>query len=311
MLTRDTFTGPWAGLPVAWKPDNSIDEEAYRNDITRCCRANVPGVYTGGTSGEFYAMELHEFQKVTLATIETCHQHDKPAMIGCSSTYTLGITRRAQFAAENGADALQFAFPFWLEIGTNQIVELVTTISKACGHLPLSLYETKRAKRILTLDEHRRLHEAVPNYLMVKANAGTIGSTPEGCRELSKWVNVFVAENQWSTLAPLGARGGCSSLIYWNPEVTLKIWALVTQQKWNDLKQWDQKVQALFRFLHQQFGPQGLTDSAFDRLGGLASGFLTTNLECRKPYPSANQEDVKILRQWYQTHFPEMIYASN
>jgi len=43
-LTRETFAGPWAGLPVAWTEHDRFDEETYRADIARCCEAGVPGV---------------------------------------------------------------------------------------------------------------------------------------------------------------------------------------------------------------------------------------------------------------------------
>ena len=79
MLTRETFTGPWAGLPVAWTDDDRFDEITYRGDVTRCCRAGVPGVYSGGTTGEFYAMEFDEFQEIARATVEACHACGTPA----------------------------------------------------------------------------------------------------------------------------------------------------------------------------------------------------------------------------------------
>ena len=52
MLTRETMTGPWAGLPVAWSDDDTFDEKAYRINVANCCKVNVPGVYTGGTTGK-------------------------------------------------------------------------------------------------------------------------------------------------------------------------------------------------------------------------------------------------------------------
>ena len=57
MLTRDDLKGPWAGLPVAWDENLGFDEKAYRTDLERACKTGVPGVYTAGTTGEFYAME--------------------------------------------------------------------------------------------------------------------------------------------------------------------------------------------------------------------------------------------------------------
>jgi dihydrodipicolinate synthase/N-acetylneuraminate lyase len=306
MLTRENFTGPWAGLPVAWTNDDRFDESTYRDDVTRCCEAGIPGVYSGGTTGEFYAMEFNEFCEVARATVETCHANGKPAMIGCSSTYTLGVVRRAEYAAKLGADAIQVALPFWMEIGEDQITPFFKDVSNACGGLPLSIYETTRAKRILTLDQHRTIFDAVPSYLMVKANAGTLVATPEGCEALSQWVNVFVGENQWARLGPKGARGCCSSVVYWNPDVILNIWSEVELHNWEKVEQGCERLEALFRFLHEEFGSKGFTDTAFDRLGGVASGFLKTSLRSRRPYPFASTKDVETLRLWYENNFPAM-----
>ena len=55
-----------------------------------------------------------------------------------------------------------------------------------------------RAKKALTLDQHRAIKDAVPSYLVVKANGGTLGCTPEGCRALSEFVNVFVGEHEFA-----------------------------------------------------------------------------------------------------------------
>ena len=70
MLKKEQLIGPWCGLPVAWKADLSFDEKTYRGDVARSCAAGVPGVYTGGTTGEFYAQEFEEFQKIARLTIE-------------------------------------------------------------------------------------------------------------------------------------------------------------------------------------------------------------------------------------------------
>ncbi len=307
MLNRDNFTGPWAGLPVAWTDDDRFDESAYRADVARCCEAGVPGVYTGGTSGEFYAMEFDEFQAVARATVEECHARQTPAMIGCSSTYTRGAQRRAEFAARIGADAIQVTVPFWMEVGPKEIEAFFRDVSRASGNLPLSIYETTRCKVTLSLGQHRDLHERLSNYLMVKANADTLGASEEGCRALSEFVNVFVGENLWEQLGPCGARGGCSSVVYWNPRVCLSLWRAVEQGDGHAVRQQAEPISRLFAFLHDEFGQRGYTDTAFDRLGGLASGFLRTSLHSRGPYVSVSPEDVKKLHAWYAAEFPRML----
>ena len=307
MLTRETFIGPWAGLPVAWTDDDRFDEETYRADIVSCCKAGVPGIYTGGTTGEFYAMEFDEFQTITKATVEECRHHNMPTMIGVSSTYTLGAVRRAAFAAETGADAVQVALPFWMEIDEREIVPFFKEVAAAADGLAVSVYETTRARRALTIDQHRAITDAVPNYLMVKANAGTIGSTPEGCAALSEIVNVFVGESLWASLGPCGAIGCCSSVVYWNPRVTLSLFELVKAKDWAAVDQVQQKLGPLMDRLGEVFEPLGFTDTAYDRMGGVASRFLKTSLRSRGPYRSATPDDVETLRGLYRECFPEML----
>ena len=121
-LTRDNLTGPWAGLPVAWTDDDRFDEPAYREDLAACCRAGLPGVYTGGSTGEFYALSGEEFQAVSRATVEVCHEYGTPAIIGCTDTCTSGARRKAAFAAAIGADGSQVALPFWLPVPADGFV---------------------------------------------------------------------------------------------------------------------------------------------------------------------------------------------
>ncbi|MEE2658514.1 MAG: dihydrodipicolinate synthase family protein [Candidatus Latescibacterota bacterium] len=307
MLDRDTFTGPWAGLPVPWTDEDTFDEETFRADVARCCQAGIPGAYSGGTTGEFYAQEYGEFETITTALVDECHRHNRPAMVGCTSTYTAGAVRRARHAARIGADAIQVALPFWMEVSEEEVVPFFREVSRAASHLPLSIYETTRAKKALTLAQHRAIKDALPNYLMVKANSGTIGSNPDGCSDLSELVNVFVSEHLWSELGPRGALGCCSSMVYWNPRVVLELWEHMRSGRWQELKAMGPKLTALGDFLAAHFGARGFTDTAYDRMGGRAGGFLKTGLRNRAPYPSATLDDVERLRGWYESNFPEML----
>jgi dihydrodipicolinate synthase/N-acetylneuraminate lyase len=307
LLTRESFRGPWAGLPVAWTEAEAFNENTYRSDVRRCAAAGMPGVYTGGTTGEFYAMEFDEFRAVSRATVEECHAGGIPAMIGCTSTYTRGACNRAQFAADIGADAVQIAMPFWLEIGDAQVVPFLRDVARAAGDLPLSIYETGRSRKKLTVEQHRAIREAVPSYVMVKSTAGTVGATPQGCSELSRFVNVFVAETRWLELCPLGAGGGCSSAVYWGPRFVLNLWKKLECGDWPGAKADAAKLDALFKFLFASFGARGFTDTGFDRLFGIASGFLESSLTNRGPYPSATPADVAIVRAYYEQHLPEFL----
>lgn len=307
MLTRKEMVGPWAGLPVAWDEDLGFDEEAYRADVERTCKAGVPGVYTAGTSGEFYAMEFDEWQAISRATVEVCKRCGTPVMIGVTSTYTLGAQRRAAFAAELGADAVQVALPFWMEMDDRTIVPFFKDVAGACPGLALTIYETLRAKKSLTIDQHRAVSDAVDSYLAVKSNAGTVGCTPEGCAALSEFVNVWVGEGKFSSLGPHGAMGCASALVYMNPRVLLHMFDLLTQQRWDELQPLTDLVHCLFSEGLKPFAARGFTDSGFDHLMGVASGFLKMNVRTRGTYPGATEADVIALRTWMQAHTPELL----
>ena len=307
ILNREDIIGPWAGLPVAWTENDEFDEQTYREDVARCCRAGAPGIYTGGTTGEFYAMSFKEFKSITRATVEQSHAAGKPVMIGCTSTYTLGAAKHAAFAAETGADAIQIALPFWVEVPDSEVIGFFEEVSRASGGLPLSIYDTGSAKKVLTLEQHQAIKKAVPNYLMLKAIGGTVGASVEGCEELSKIVSVFVAESRWLELCPKGAAGSCSALIYWNPNVILTLWGHIQNEQWDLAQELSRKLEACVDFVVEEFGKKGFTDTAFDRLGARSSGFLSTSLRCRAPYPGPTEQDVRALRQWYQDNFPEML----
>jgi dihydrodipicolinate synthase/N-acetylneuraminate lyase len=309
MLTRENFSGPWAGLPVAWTERDEFDEDTYRGDVVRCCQAGIPGVYTGGTSGEFYAQEWEEFQQIARATVEECHRHNTPAMIGCTALSTRAAARRAAFAKEIGADAIQVALPFWMEVPDDQVLPFFVAVAGAASGVALSIYETRRAKKCLTIEQHLAIHRALPQqYLMVKANENTIGYTPEGCQALSSVVNVFVDETRWADLGQLGANGCCSAVVYYNPRVVLQMWRQHQTQQWQALQTECDRVAAMYAAIFAAFGPRGFTDTAYDRLGGIATGFLKSSLYSRGPYPSPNADDIATLRQIFETHLPEMLH---
>lgn len=306
-LTNENFRGSWAGLPVAWTHNNLFDEQTYRGDVARCCRLGVPGIYTGGTTGEFYAMEFDEFQRVARATVEEAHAAGKPAMIGVSSTYTLGAARRAAYAAEIGADAVQVALPFWMEVPDASVLGFFREVSVAAGHLPLSIYETLRTKKALNLEQHRVIKEELPNYLMVKSNSDTIGTTEEGCAALTKLgINVFGNESSlWLKLGPHGIAGCCSSFVYYVPDIVLGLNRYLDGRNWERLAEGAKKLELLLDFVIGAFSSRGYYDSAIDRLGGVTGGVLRTSLYCRGPYAHANEADVQSLREWYQQNLPE------
>ncbi len=309
MLQRNDMIGPWAGLPVAWTPADTFDEDAYRTDVAKTCAAGAPGIYTAGTTGEFYATEIDEWTAITKATIDECRKQDTPVMIGITATSTRGAQRRAEVAAEAGADAVQIALPYWMALEDEEVVPFFEEVAGACPGLSFNIYETLRSKKALTLDQHRAIHEQVEGYSSVKANAETLGFSPEGCRQLSEFLNVWVGELAWCEFGPHGAIGAASSLIYMHPQYLLDMFALLQAQDWDELQGRTDYIKKLKSTGMDPFRKKGYKDTAIDRLTGKASGFLSMRVQSRGPYVSATDDDVAALRSWMEANTPKLIHS--
>mgnify|MGYP002841830966 FL=1 len=228
-------------------------------------------------------------------------------MLGVTSTYTLGAARRAAFAAELGADAIQVALPYWMDMDDRMIMSFFQEVTAACPGMALSIYETRRTKKTLTLEQHRAVFDSTGSYLAVKSNEGTLGCSPKGCEQLSEFVNVWVGEDNWNTLGPYGAIGSASALVYMNPRVILQMFDLLYRKEWIELQPLTNQVVKLVEEGLRPFAARGFTDTGFDRLMGKASKFLTMNVRSRGTYTSATDEDVFALQKWMQENTPELL----
>ena len=131
--------------------------------------------------------------------------------------------------------------------------------------------------------------------------------TEQGCEALSVFVNVFAGEEIWDLLAPHGCIGSCSSRFYYYPKHVLKMWKAIQDKDWSTLKQLVMPIHlAAKNFERRVLAPLGYTDTAFDRLGGLRSGVLSTSHRSRGPYRPTSAEDVEMAKKWYQMNLPEL-----
>ncbi len=308
MLTRENFRGIWAGVPVAWNDDESFDEKTYRKDIESCCAAGIPGIYTGGTTGEFYAQEFEEFCRITDATIAECKNAGVFVMIGCTSTYTGGVLRKASYAVERGADAIQIALPFWMSVPDDCVIQFFYDVSKAVGKTPVSIYcAGDRMKKNLSVALLKEINRKVPSVFHIKGINVPDEEKENACLELSKNFNIFVGEHLLSGLGRCGAAGSCSSLVYLNPFILLHMQQLLFEQNWSELDLWCEKLRLIIFEGLKTVIEKGCEDSAIDRLIGRSAGFLKTSLRCRKPYPFCTEKDLEEFRCWLGKNFPEFL----
>ncbi|MGH9397501.1 MAG: dihydrodipicolinate synthase family protein [Terriglobia bacterium] len=305
MITVDILEGMWAGLPVPWTARDEIDEVALRENVRRTCRAGVHGVYTHGSTGEFYAQTPEEWRRVVSATIEEAGPFRTPVQAGCTSLWTQEVIRRAAYAQEAGAGADQIAFPFWLALTDDQALRFLQDVTTAVPGIPVIIYNTERSKKPLTVGLLKRIMDSAIPVIGCKGARGK--DELKALHDAAPHVRFFVSEAELAEQWEFGARGCYSSFVYACPRLMLRYFEMCKQMN-PDAKQ---MARGLRRMVVEYVIPRlekGMYDTAFDRTFATATGFLTGSLlSSRDPYDSPTQRDVQEFRDYCARFLPEFI----
>lgn len=304
-ITRDQLCGIWAALPLPWQEDGSLDAEIYAQDIVSCCEAKVNGIYSGGTTGEFYAQDFEMYCEVNRVLTETAHEYDVPVQAGCTALSTEEVCKRARFAREIGADLIQVAIPFWLELDDAEVIQFFREVARAAGEVPIVHYDTARAKRRISPILYQRICHEVPTLWGTKFGGADVFSVKQ-ITLANPNLKVFVGEHALASATPMGATGAYCALVLLNPAWMIEYYEACRDRRWNRAFEVQNEIGLLFSTL-RTLPTSGLQDSALDRLFGRVDGFLQCPIECKAPYRSGTEEDLEHLRSWTQKNLPHLL----
>ena len=293
-LTKTNLQGAWAALITPWTSDFQLNEERLAEEVRSYAADGMHGLYTGGTTGEFYAQSDAVYARITEVVCQTARAENLPVQIGCTALSNITIAERIHVACQAGADALQLALPFWLELQDDEVMSFFQACQKAAGDTPLVLYNTERAKRRLGAAMLGRLTREFSTLIGMKDT----GCSPEELKEILAETgpfSVFGGEDFMWTHMPAGSRGCYSSFCGLNAKLVLRLYGLCAEGNWKEAEPLHRAVEKLLVAV----GPlieAGLLDSALDRafriLGGREIG-----LECAGPYRSLTGQQLEDLRK--------------
>ena len=314
-LTANDIRGIWAGITMTWDENDRFDEDTYASNVERMIAANVHGVYTTGSTGEFYALEYDEFCRMVDVEAELCGKTGMPLQIGCCSDATAKTIRLLEYAAwKEEVGAAQVNLPYWMELTDRELLQFFKDLYNACPDMPLVHYNVPRAKRFLTGPDYLRILEVAPNLVGVKFTfAGAHWGELQAAMMMTPNLSYFVGEHLLASAMQLGARGSYSSVIATNPKFMLHLYALA------EAGQWDEAIgmqQHASRFVADTMAfiearNEGCIDPVFDKGLGVASGCVLGHQRCRPPYIGWKDETVAALRIWLQQNYPEFVYPGD
>ena len=306
MLTAETLRGVYCFVPVPWDENYDLDEEVLRHDLAYLCGTGITGLYTHDTSGEFYAFDFEEFCRFVDIVTDVVKPTGLPFQIGCTWIDTRGALRRAEYAAEQGADAVRFAFPFWQGLTTEECLRFMEDLAAACGPVPLVHYNNPCSKVVFGVREYRQAVKRVPTLIGTKI-PGTIDDPITVANFIAKVPELshFVGEYVLTPSMAIGAHGICSFLAATNPRLTMEWYEACVQGNWTQAMEIQTMV---IRWkINVKMRWSCTSDAAVNKLDAIVNPNIHCNVRVRPPYTSGTMEDVEFARHWAADNMPEML----
>lgn len=312
-LTAASLRGVWAAVPMFWDERDRFDENTYAANTRRVISAKTHGLYTTGSTGEFYALDEGEFRRMVDLQVELCGPAGMPLQVGCCADATRKVIRLLEYvAAKPAVGAAQVVIPYWMELSDREVSQYFKDITRAVPGLPLVHYNIPRAKRFLQGPDYERLLEVAPGLIGVKyCFAGQHFSALQEAIRRTPQISYFVGEPLLASAMQIGARGSYSSLVMTNPPFMLDLFDAAESGNWETAIQMQRRASEFSADIEQfitKLGEPG-SDPAYDKGMAIAAGFFTGSARLRAPYLGWSDECVAAVREWMLAHFPEFIFG--
>ncbi len=312
-LTAETLEGIWAGVTLSWHEDYSLDEVSFQENLNRLCNYDVAGIYTTGSTGEFYVLDWPEFQHMVDVFMEVVGPTDFPTQIGCCADDTRDVLRMVEYAAKKGAAGAQITLPYWMKLTDQEVLKFFRDVYTAVPDLPMIHYNIPRTKHFLTGPDYLRVLKVAPSLIGVKFTfAGSHFGELQNATQLTPGLAYFVAEDMLVSAMQVGARGCYSSLVCTNPTFMLELYELAKARKWGAAHEMQALIVRFFRELGELRDRLGLggMDPVADKGMAVASGLFAGHQRTRPPYIGWSDEGVREVRRFLQERYP-MFVADN
>jgi len=304
MLTKSQLKGMWVSVPTEWDEHGDFDERTFRDEIAMLIDAGAHGLYTTGSTGEFYALDWDEFKQITDAFLaETAHK--VPVQIGANWFNTRDTIRRVRYARGKGADAVQICFPGWMKMRQEDYDQFLVDVYKAVPDIALIHYNTAYTKKIFHGCDYARVLPRVPTLIGSKA-AMTINDYMELVVNAPE-MNHFTGESVFPLSHLLGGKGMYTSWFMMNPAFFRDFYQMCLDGRYEEavatslrLTKWHETA---VRPLIQEGYLHATLDKAFVEIGG----WLPGNRRTRKPHQPITAKEFAELKRLTAELMPEFV----
>ena len=168
-----TLHGIVPALVTPFLPDERIDCGAWQKLIDRMIATGVDGVFTGGSSGEFYALD-HEERLVTYRFCVQAVARRVPLFANVGAITTRETVQLAQAAEDIGVDVVVVITPYYLKPTQDELAEHYIEVCRAV-RTPVLAYNFPQHGGVQLLPETLgRIAARCPNLVGLKDSSGNL-----------------------------------------------------------------------------------------------------------------------------------------
>lgn len=306
-LKATEITGNWATLLLPINEDESIDFGRLAAEIDAIVAAEVDGVYSNGTAGEFHTQTEQEFDRVSALLAERCERAGLPFQIGVSHMSAQISLERLRRCKGLRPSAVQVVLPDWFPLTDDEAVAFLQRMAEAADPIPLVLYNPPHAKRRLEPQAIAAIAEQIPQLVGVKVPAGDAAWWAELGKETPVRLSIFVPGHFLATHRPFGAAGAYSNVACLSPAGAQRWWAQINRDHAAAMDV-ERRLRAFFDAEITPFITRDrYCNAAVDKLLAAIGGWANVGTRLRWPYRWIDPSHAARLRPLARAAVPELI----
>ena len=255
--------------PFLSDPEQSLDLEGLRANITTLLAAGVHGIVPTGSTGESATLSFEEHERVVEVAVETAGGK-VPVLAGTGSNNTAEALRFTRAAKEIGADGALLISPYYNKPNRAGLIKHFTKIADL--DIPTVLYNVPgRTGQNLTPDLVVEL-ATHPNIVGIKEASGNVGQVSqiiEGTLD-EEFAVISGDDNLTLPILALGGAGVISVAANVEPARMVRLYEAFVAGDWTGALELHYELSPLFRALFIETNPIPVKTAV--GLRGMAAG---------------------------------------
>lgn len=281
-----------------------LDEEAYRENVSKLLGHGIDGIITTGTNGEFHTTTDEERRRI--ARIVVAETGGRAVVgIGASGVNTAESIERSRDALKAGADAVMNVVPFYHILSKAEAYQYFEDLSQACPDIGIIIYNNPITTQVKLDDSDFVRLQEIKSLCGAKMIGADVWLYLNCLRRTT--VRHFPLEQLWGISHQVGGNGVMASFIYAFPNYMMRWWKEISTGDFQTALKMQHEVNAI---LQEAILPlivtEGYNEIAATKAVVDAAGFLKAGPP-RPPFRPVPTERIKTLRATFEKHFAHFL----